>query len=172
MAGKKSAFEFMMGNARKGSSKEKGCPSASLAEKAKEVIKESVKETIKEEADEKMEDISVMDFDVKMEDKKVITSSTTDSVAPSTKEAKRKGRPPASSVAKAKQVVKESETATIKEEVDAKMEEKKVVASTAAEAVVLLTKKETDFDPEAAAFWKPGQPVPFLFLASALDSKF
>lgn len=32
-----------------------------------------------------------------------------------------------------------------------------------------LKKKGSEFDPMAAAFWKPGEPVPFLFLARALD---
>jgi DNA ligase-1 len=32
-----------------------------------------------------------------------------------------------------------------------------------------LKKKGGDFDPAAAAYWKPGEPVPFLFLARALD---
>lgn len=89
---------------------------------------------------------------------------------------KGKGRPPASSVAKAKEVLKEAVKEAIKEELDAKMEveveEKKVVASSATDSVALLTKKETEFDPEAAAFWKPGEHVPFLFLASAFDCKF
>lgn len=85
---------------------------------------------------------------------------------------KGKGRPPASSVAKAKEVVKEVAKEAMKDEIDAKMEEKKVVvASSAAESVALLSKKETEFDPEEAAFWKPGEHVPFLFLASAFDSK-
>lgn len=56
-------------------------------------------------------------------------------------------------------------------EVDVKVEEKKIVASSATDSVALLTKKETEFDPKAAAFWKPGEHVPFLFLASAFDSK-
>jgi len=98
---------------------------------------------------------------------------------------KGKGRPPASSVAKAKEVVKEAAKEAAKEgmkeemevdvkveEIDAKMEGKKAVASSVAEKVALLTKKETEFDPEAAAFWKPEEHVPFLFLASAFDSKF
>lgn len=72
MVGKKFVFEFMMGNVWKGSFKEKGCFLVLLVEKVKEVIKEFVKEIIKEEVDEKMEDILVMDIDVKMEDKKVI----------------------------------------------------------------------------------------------------
>uniref|UniRef100_J3N3L6 DNA ligase n=2 Tax=Oryza brachyantha TaxID=4533 RepID=J3N3L6_ORYBR len=32
-----------------------------------------------------------------------------------------------------------------------------------------LKKKGSEFDPMAAAYWKPGEPVPFLFLARALD---
>ncbi|KAM0845567.1 hypothetical protein ACQ4PT_056278 [Festuca glaucescens] len=32
-----------------------------------------------------------------------------------------------------------------------------------------LKKKGSEFDPIAAAYWKPGEPVPFLFLARALD---
>ncbi|XP_047072114.1 DNA ligase 1, partial [Lolium rigidum] len=32
-----------------------------------------------------------------------------------------------------------------------------------------LKKKGGEFDPTAAAYWKPGEPVPFLFLARALD---
>ncbi|XP_062205751.1 DNA ligase 1-like [Phragmites australis] len=32
-----------------------------------------------------------------------------------------------------------------------------------------LKKKGTEFDPVAAAYWRPGEPVPFLFLARALD---
>lgn len=32
-----------------------------------------------------------------------------------------------------------------------------------------LKKKGSEFDPLAAAYWKPGEPVPFLFLAQALD---
>lgn len=32
-----------------------------------------------------------------------------------------------------------------------------------------LKKKGSEFDPTAAAYWKPGEPVPFLFLARALD---
>ncbi|PUZ38512.1 hypothetical protein GQ55_9G203200 [Panicum hallii var. hallii] len=32
-----------------------------------------------------------------------------------------------------------------------------------------LKKKGTEFDPMAAAYWNPGEPVPFLFLARALD---
>lgn len=46
-----------------------------------------------------------------------------------------------------------------------------VLASSSTDSVALLTKKETEFDPEAAAFWKPGEHVPFLFLARAFDSK-
>lgn len=33
----------------------------------------------------------------------------------------------------------------------------------------LRAAKGADFDPKAAAFWKDGEPVPFLFLARALD---
>lgn len=32
-----------------------------------------------------------------------------------------------------------------------------------------LKKKGSEFDPMAVAYWKPGEPVPFLFLARALD---
>jgi len=32
-----------------------------------------------------------------------------------------------------------------------------------------LKKKGSEFDPMVAAYWKPGEPVPFLFLARALD---
>nr|CAB3494346.1 unnamed protein product [Digitaria exilis] len=32
-----------------------------------------------------------------------------------------------------------------------------------------LKKKGSEFDPMAAAYWNPGEPVPFLFLARALD---
>ncbi|XP_020094279.1 DNA ligase 1 [Ananas comosus] len=35
--------------------------------------------------------------------------------------------------------------------------------------IVELKKKGQDFDPKAAASWKPGDPVPFLFLARALE---
>lgn len=37
------------------------------------------------------------------------------------------------------------------------------------DAVDALRKKQFDFDPKAAAFWKPGDHVPFLFLARAFD---
>lgn len=41
---------------------------------------------------------------------------------------------------------------------------------TADESIALLKKKPKDFDPKSAAFWKDGEPVPFLFLAKALDA--
>lgn len=34
-----------------------------------------------------------------------------------------------------------------------------------------LLKKQADFDPKKAACWKEGEPVPFIFLARALDRK-
>ncbi|KAI5054917.1 hypothetical protein GOP47_0030062 [Adiantum capillus-veneris] len=37
------------------------------------------------------------------------------------------------------------------------------------DCVGLLTKKQLDFDPSAAAFWKKGESVPFVFLAHAFD---
>lgn len=40
------------------------------------------------------------------------------------------------------------------------------------DCVAQLTKKQFDFDPSAAAFWKNGERVPFVFLAHAFDSKF
>ena len=100
--------------------------------------------------------------------------------------AKGKGRPPASSsAAKAKEAVKEEvkdssvedSVVEVKTEnfVEVKMEEAAVekkpkAALTVADKLCLLTKKETEFDPTAAAFWKPGEHVPFIFLASAFDS--
>ena len=92
--------------------------------------------------------------------------------------AKGKGRPPASSsAAKAKEAVKEEvKDSSVKDTVvDVKMEEavvekKPKAALTVADKLCLLTKKETEFDPTAAAFWKPGEHVPFTFLASAFDS--
>ncbi|XP_073002061.1 DNA ligase 1-like isoform X2 [Typha latifolia] len=36
-------------------------------------------------------------------------------------------------------------------------------------AILELKKKGQEFDPKAAASWKPGEPVPFLFLARALE---
>lgn len=109
--------------------------------------------------------------------------------------AKGKGRPPASSsAAKAKEAVKEEvKDSSVKDTVvDVKMEDSVVevktenlvevkmeeavvekkpkAALTVADKLCLLTKKETEFDPTAAAFWKPGEHVPFTFLASAFDS--
>lgn len=109
--------------------------------------------------------------------------------------AKGKGRPPASSsAAKAKEAVKEEvKDSSVKDTVvDVKMEDSVVevktenfvevkmeeaavekkpkAALTVADKLCLLTKKETEFDPTAAAFWKPGEHVPFIFLASAFDS--
>jgi DNA ligase-1 len=51
---------------------------------------------------------------------------------------------------------------------------KKAKASNAAKSeeantALELRKKGSEFDPMAAAYWKPGEPVPFLFLARALD---
>lgn len=39
------------------------------------------------------------------------------------------------------------------------------------DCVAHLTKKQFDFDPGSAAFWKSGEHVPFVFLAHAFDSK-
>lgn len=83
--------------------------------------------------------------------------------------AKGKGRAPATSAAKAKEAaVKEAIKEIVKERMDV---DGGKVATSLAESVALLTKKETEFDPMAAAFWKPGEHVPFTFLASAFDSE-
>mgnify|MGYP006973838507 FL=1 len=39
------------------------------------------------------------------------------------------------------------------------------------ECVSHLTKKQLDFKPQSAVFWKSGEHVPFLFLAHGLDSE-
>jgi len=80
---------------------------------------------------------------------------------------KGKGRPLASSIAKAvKRAIKDEA------EVDLKGEEKRaVVVPTVADRIALLL-KESEFDPEATALWKPEEHVLFLFLASAFVSKF
>lgn len=64
---------------------------------------------------------------------------------------------------------------TTKEDVkmEEEMEEDTKVATTSSvgQSVAFLLKKETEFDPRLAAYWKPGEHVPFTFLASAFDSK-
>lgn len=89
---------------------------------------------------------------------------------------KGKGRRPASSTARTKEAVKMAASKaksgiTTKE--DVKMEEDMKVATTssAGQSVACLSKEETQFDPRLAAYWKPGEHVPFTFLASAFDSK-
>jgi hypothetical protein len=88
------------------------------------------------------------------------------------------GRPPASSSLKAKEAAvtlarKEEEAAAAAK--DSSTEAGKtaagIVVLSVADRVALLSKKETEFDPQMAAFWKPGEHVPFIFLASAFDSK-
>ncbi|KAJ3682261.1 hypothetical protein LUZ60_014834 [Juncus effusus] len=50
-------------------------------------------------------------------------------------------------------------------------EEKQPESDPASEkkSIIELKKKGQEFDPKKAAFWKPGEPVPFRFLAFALD---
>jgi hypothetical protein len=88
------------------------------------------------------------------------------------------GRPPASSSLKAKEAAvtlarKEEEAAAAAK--DSSTEAGKtaagIVVLSVADRVALLSKKETEFDPQMTAFWKPGEHVPFIFLASAFDSK-
>ncbi len=91
------------------------------------------------------------------------------------------GRPPASSSLKAKEAAvtlarKEEEAAAAAAAAkDSSTEVGKtaagIVVLSVADRVALLSKKETEFDPQMAAFWKPGEHVPFIFLASAFDSK-
>lgn len=90
------------------------------------------------------------------------------------------GRPPASSSLKAKEAAvtlarKEEEAAAAAAAKDSSTEAGKtaagIVVLSVADRVALLSKKETEFDPQMAAFWKPGEHVPFTFLASAFDSK-
>lgn len=92
------------------------------------------------------------------------------------------GRPPASSSLKAKEAAvtlarKEEEAAAAAAAAakDSSTEAGKtaagIVVLSVADRVALLSKKETEFDPQMAAFWKPGEHVPFIFLASAFDSK-
>ena len=89
---------------------------------------------------------------------------------------KGKGRRPASSAARSKEAVKmeasKAKSGTTTRE-DVKMEEEMKVATTSSvgQSVAFLLKKETEFDPRLAAYWKPGEHVPFTFLASAFDSK-
>jgi hypothetical protein len=87
------------------------------------------------------------------------------------------GRPPASSSLKAKEAAvtlarKEEEAAAAKDlSTEAGKTAAGIVVLSVADRVALLSKKETEFDPQMAAFWKPGEHVPFIFLASAFDSK-
>ncbi|XP_057866255.1 DNA ligase 1 isoform X2 [Cryptomeria japonica] len=76
--------------------------------------------------------------------------------------AEKKGRPPLKHQAKAEEVKK----AVIAEEAS---QNKNVAPPSVDDKIALLTKKAADFDPRAAAFWKDGDNVPFLFLARALD---
>ncbi|KAH8970003.1 hypothetical protein BDL97_02G063400 [Sphagnum fallax] len=85
------------------------------------------------------------------------------------------GRPPASSSLKAKEAAvtlarKEEEAAAAKDlSTEAGKTAAGIVVLSVADRVALLSKKETEFDPQMAAFWKPGEHVPFIFLASAFD---
>lgn len=89
------------------------------------------------------------------------------------------GRPPASSSLKAKEaavtLARKEEEAAAAAAKDSSTEAGKtaagIVVLSVADRVALLSKKETEFDPQMAAFWKPGEHVPFTFLASAFDSK-
>ena len=93
---------------------------------------------------------------------------------------KGRGRRPASSTARTKEAVKmeaskAKSVSTTKEDVkmEEEMEEDTKVATTSSvgQSVAFLLKKETEFDPRLAAYWKPGEHVPFTFLASAFDCK-
>ncbi|CAN6318027.1 unnamed protein product [Urochloa humidicola] len=57
-------------------------------------------------------------------------------------------------------------------QLDDKKQKPKTIDSSKSEeknTTLELKKKGSEFDPMAAAYWKPGEPVPFLFLARALD---
>ncbi|CAM6118641.1 unnamed protein product [Calypogeia fissa] len=60
-----------------------------------------------------------------------------------------------------------------KESVSAAGKKKEMVPGAAANKVdkveAELMKKQADFDPKKAAFWKDGEQVPFIFFAKALD---
>eukprot|EP01018_Ginkgo_biloba_P020633 Gb_15949 [translate_table: standard] len=70
--------------------------------------------------------------------------------------AEKKGRPPLKH--KAKEEAKKLIIAEVPPN-DGSVEDK----------IALLSKKAADFEPRAAAFWKDGEHVPFMFLARALD---
>ncbi|KAK1261748.1 DNA ligase 1 [Acorus gramineus] len=50
-----------------------------------------------------------------------------------------------------------------------KQNKKATTAETLDAKIATLKRKPSDFDPKAAATWREGEPVPFLFLARALD---
>ncbi|OEL37210.1 DNA ligase 1 [Dichanthelium oligosanthes] len=77
---------------------------------------------------------------------------------------KKKGSPSPTKPGQASQPEEKKQPASLKKAKPAdspKSEEKNTTLE--------LKKKGSEFDPIAAAYWKPGEPVPFLFLARALD---
>ena len=74
----------------------------------------------------------------------------------------KKGRPPLKHTAKEKEAAKK---AVVAEEA----EQGAVASPSVDDKISELSKKASEFEPKAAAFWKDGEHVPFLFLARALD---
>lgn len=74
----------------------------------------------------------------------------------------KKGRPPLKHTAKEKEAAKK---AVVAEEA----EQGAVASPSVDDKIAELSKKASEFEPKAAAFWKDGEHVPFLFLARALD---
>jgi len=74
----------------------------------------------------------------------------------------KKGRPPLKHTAKEKEAAKK---AVVAEEAS----QGAVASPSVDDKIAELSKKASEFEPKAAAFWKDGEHVPFLFLARALD---
>ncbi|KAF5196292.1 Dna ligase [Thalictrum thalictroides] len=70
---------------------------------------------------------------------------------------------------KSVQLKRKSPESAKSKESSSKLAKKEVQATDIEEKIAQLKKKASDFKPKSAAFWKDGEPVPFLFLARAFD---
>ncbi|KAI5016719.1 hypothetical protein ZWY2020_006570 [Hordeum vulgare] len=104
------------------------------------------------------------------------TRSKTLAAAPKLEAAEKPLSPKGTKTLAAKSDAKPSDQALVSQSKDqaSQSEDKKVKISNATKSdevntTLELKKKGSEFDPMAAAYWKPRDPVPFLFLARALD---
>jgi DNA ligase-1 len=172
--GKRSVADVLMGNARDAARKAKKGPAGAPSPKKTETAAQADDAAVEPAVPEKPPSPAKSPAKAKKRSPSPTRSKTV--AAPVKLEAEEKPPSPKRSKALAAKSDAKPSAETLVSQPDEKRPSspKKAKASNAtkseeANTSLELRKKGSEFDPMAAAYWKPGEPVPFLFLARALD---